>query len=324
MNRKQPETIRFPRVPSTMPPSHPPSSPGTDERDTERALSIPRPTVRDRAGLTLLTGPSAGEVFTIERRETTIGRDEDAHIRPDDAAISRKHARIVRSDNGDFVLSDLGSTNGTYVGAEAVTSRVLRSGDHIQMGPNLIYRFAVTDEAEEQLQRQLFESSIRDPLTQAYNRKYLMERLAAELAHARRHKSNLALLLLDLDEFKSTNDQHGHLAGDAVLRQVAQAVRGLIRLEDVFARYGGEEFVVLMRGDGPLDAAHLAERLRKGIAAVSTPYESVQIAITVSIGVAELSEFKDSPGALELIEKADLRLYRAKAEGRNRVERTDA
>ena len=310
-----------------MPPAHPPSSPGipgTEERDTERALSIPRPTVRDRASLTLLTGPSAGEVFTIDRRETIIGRDEDAHIRPDDTAISRKHSRLVRGTNGEFILTDLDSTNGTYVGAEPVTQRILRSGDHIQLGPNLIFRFAITDEAEEQLQRQLFESSIRDPLTQAYNRKYLMERLAAELAHARRHKTNLALLLLDLDEFKSTNDQHGHLAGDAVLRHVAQAVRGLIRLEDVFARYGGEEFVVLMRGDGPLDAAHLAERLRKGIASTVTKHETVQIQTTVSIGVAELAEFKDTPGALELIEKADLRLYRAKADGRNRVARTDA
>jgi len=327
MIRKEPETIRFPRVPSTVPPGHPPGSqpiPPVDERETERALSVPRPMVRDRAGLTLLTGPSAGEVFTVDRPETLIGREEGVHIRLDDTAISREHARIVRSATGEFTLEDLQSTNGTFIGAEPIEKRTLRTGDHIQLGPNLILRFAVTDEAEEQLQRQLFESSIRDPLTHAYNRKYLMERLLAELAHARRHKTNLALLLFDLDEFKQVNDTHGHLGGDAVLRHVADTVLSLIRLEDVFARYGGEEFVVLMRGDGARDSGHLAERLRRGIAGAPLRYEARDVSVTVSIGVAELSEFRDPPTPLALIEKADQRLYRAKADGRNRVEKNDA
>src|ERR1700679_2439071 len=98
MIRKQPETVRFPRVPSTVPPAHsgfPPGAP-IDERETERALSVPRPTVRDRAGLTLLTGPSAGEVFSVDRPETLIGREDEATIRLDDTAISREHARVTR------------------------------------------------------------------------------------------------------------------------------------------------------------------------------------------------------------------------------------
>jgi two-component system cell cycle response regulator len=269
--------------------------------------------------LTLLTGPSAGEVFTLGATETIIGRDEEAHLRPADAAISRRHARIVYLESGEYILEDLASTNGTFVGSEPVTRRTLRSGEQIQLGPNVLYRFALTDEAEERLQRQLFESSIRDPLTLAYNRKYLTERLAAEVAHAHRHGTKLALLMLDLDDFKATNDRHGHLAGDAVLRHVSEAVAGLIRLEDVFARYGGEEFVVLTRGDGVQNAAQLAERLRRRIADVTVPFETTVIAVTVSIGVAELDELTKEAGATDLIERADGRLYRAKHLGRNRV-----
>ena len=188
----------------------------------------------------------------------------------------------------------------------------------------MLYRFAVTDEAEERLQRQLFESSIRDPLTQAYNRKYLKERLSAEVAHARRHGTKLALLMLDLDDFKGTNDRNGHLAGDAVLRQVAATVVGLIRIEDVFARFGGEEFVVLTRGDSVQNAAQLGERLRRAIGDTKVQHDGKTLGVTVSIGVAELDEVAPPAGAQALVEKADARLYRAKSLGRNRVASTDS
>jgi diguanylate cyclase (GGDEF)-like protein len=323
MTFKAPPTIRFPAVPGSTPPSWPGAPPPAEQLITERAISVPRPAVRDRANLTLLTGPSAGEVFTLGAAETIIGRDEDAQLRPVDAAISRRHARIVCLESGEYVLEDLDSTNGTFVGSEPVTRRTLRSGEQVQLGPNVLYRFALTDEVEERLQRQLFESSIRDPLTLAYNRKYLTERLAAEVAHAHRHGTKLALLMLDLDDFKATNDRHGHLAGDAVLRHVSEAVAGLIRLEDVFARYGGEEFVVLTRGDGVQNAAQLAERLRRRIAEVSVAFEATVITVTVSIGVAELDELAKEAGSTDLIERADARLYRAKHLGRNRVACSD-
>jgi two-component system cell cycle response regulator len=329
MTLKSPVTMRMPAVTGSVPaPAPPPSWPATGDAPpdhvTEPAISLPRPSVRDRANLTLLTGPSAGEIFPLIRLETVLGRDESADLTFDDAAISRRHARILREPTGEFHLEDLGSTNGTYVSAEAVTRRQLRTGEQIQLGPNLLFRFAVTDEAEERLQRQLFESSIRDPLTQAYNRKYLNERLAAEVAHARRHSTKLALLMLDLDDFKGTNDRHGHLAGDAVLRQVAATVVALIRIEDVFARFGGEEFVVLTRGDGVHNASQLGERLRRGIADAKVAFEGSTLGVTVSIGVADLDELPQPSEPQALIERADARLYLAKAQGRNRVTATDA
>jgi diguanylate cyclase (GGDEF)-like protein len=291
---------------------------------TEPAISLPRTSVRDRANLTLLTGPSAGEIFALARAETVIGRDDAADVVFDDGAISRRHARILREPGGEFVLEDLSSTNGTYVSAKPVTRHTLRSGDQIQLGPNVLFRFAMTDEAEERLQRQLFESSIRDPLTHAFNRKYLNERLLAEVAHARRHGTRLALLMLDLDDFKGTNDRHGHLAGDALLREVARTIVALIRLEDVFARFGGEEFVILTRGDGVHNASQLAERVRKAVASATVDFEGKTLSVTVSVGVVELDELPPPAGAKTLIERADARLYRAKALGRNRVAATDA
>jgi diguanylate cyclase (GGDEF)-like protein len=331
MTYKTPVTLRIPAVPGASPagvPPVPPSWPkvpdGRSPADytTEPAISLPRPSVRDRANLTLLTGPSAGEVFPIVGAETVIGRDDSATLAFDDGAISRRHARILR-EPGEFILEDLASTNGTYVAGEAVTRRLLRSGDQVQLGPNLLFRFAITDEAEERLQRQLFESSIRDPLTHAYNKKYLTERLSAEVAHARRHGARLALLMLDLDDFKGTNDRHGHLAGDAVLRHVAATVVGHIRIEDVFARFGGEEFVVLTRGDGVHNASQLAERLRRAIGDAKLVFEGTSLGVTVSIGVADLDEIPAGSSPQTLVERADARLYRAKTLGRNRVASRD-
>jgi two-component system cell cycle response regulator len=237
--------------------------------------------------------------------------------------LSRSHARIVRKPKGKFVLEDLGSTNGTFIGNDRIQRHELVSGDRIQLGPKLTLLFAITDEAEEMLQRQLFESSTRDHLTRAYNRRYFMSRIAAEVAHARRHTTALGLLLFDIDQFKLTNDTHGHVVGDAVLRAVADRVSALIRLEDVFARFGGEEFVVLIRVTNPGDALRLAERLRASIEAMVVRAEGAEVTVTVSVGIGSLAELPLEAPFTELIELADERLYRAKEGGRNRVSATD-
>src|SRR5262249_44478049 len=131
----------------------------------------------DRAILTVLTGVNAGQVFAIEQEETIIGRGREAHVRVEDVGISRKHTRIVRTQDGRFFVEDLGSTNGTFVAARRVDRFQLRPGDRVQVGPNVLLRFSVIDATEEQLARQLFEASTRDALTRVFNRKYFFERL---------------------------------------------------------------------------------------------------------------------------------------------------
>jgi two-component system, cell cycle response regulator len=286
---------------------------------TENSIPVaPASRAKDRALLTILTGLNAGQVFTLDRRETTIGRSKEAHVRIDEAGISRAHARIVQTEDGRFIVEDLRSTNGLFVNGARVTRGELGTSDRIQVGPNVVFRFALLDAEEEELARQLFESSTRDALTRAFNRKYLAERLSAEVAYAGRHGTTLSVILLDLDHFKRVNDSHGHQAGDAVLRVVAAQISRLIRAEDVFARYGGEEFLVIVRGIAHANVALFAERIRKAVEQLSIPIGDVRLRASISMGVASLSECP-TRSVESLLQLADQRLYEAKAAGRNRV-----
>jgi diguanylate cyclase (GGDEF)-like protein len=289
-------------------------------RPTESSmLAHPASAQRDRALLTILTGLNAGQVFTLDAEETTIGRGREVQVRIEDVGISRAHSRIVRTHEGKFVAEDLGSTNGTFVGGRRIERVELHTGDRIQVGPNVVIRFAVLDEAEEQLAHQLYEASTKDALTKVYNRKYFAERLAAEVAYSHRHKAPLAIILFDLDHFKKVNDTHGHLAGDVVLRVVAAQVQRTIRSEDVLARYGGEEFVLLVRGIPHANVAHFAERIRKAVERLTVPWEQIQIRVTISVGVASLSELGEGTTGEAVLHLSDDRLYKAKSGGRNRV-----
>ncbi|MGO8992014.1 MAG: GGDEF domain-containing protein [Polyangiaceae bacterium] len=292
-------------------------------RPTETSLAAhPAVAQRDRAILTVLTGLNAGQVFTLDSDETSIGRGREAGVRIDDVGMSRAHSRIVRTLDGKFVVEDLGSTNGTFVAGSKVERAELHTGDRLQVGPNVVLRFAILDAAEEQLAHQLYEASTKDGLTKVYNRKYFVERMAAEVAYAHRHKSQLSVILFDLDHFKKVNDTHGHLAGDVVLRVVAAQVQKTIRTEDVLARYGGEEFAILVRGIAHPNSARFGERVRKAVERLSIPWEQLQIKATISIGVSSLSELPETATGDVLLHLADERLYKAKSSGRNRVAST--
>src|SRR5262249_32674945 len=151
---------------------------------------------------------------------------------------------------------------GTLVNGIRVRSSGLRSGDRIQIGEATVLQFALLDSAEELLAHQLYEMVTRDPLTKAFNRRHFSSRLNAELAHARRHKTPLSIMLLDLDFFESVNDTFGHGAGDDLLKKVVEEIQQVIRVEDLLARIGGEEFVLLTPATPLENAAVLAERLR--------------------------------------------------------------
>jgi diguanylate cyclase (GGDEF)-like protein len=165
----------------------------------------------------------------------------------------------------------------------------------------------------------MVESALRDPLTRLYNKRYFDDRLDAELRFARRHGTSLALLLIDVDHFKRVNDQRGHLAGDAVLSEIAKTLSAAVRNEDVVARYGGEELVVLSRAIGDDGAHNLAERLRKTVEALRTKVEEEPpVRVTISIGVAVYPTIEVG-SATQLTAAADRALYAAKDGGRNRV-----
>lgn len=173
----------------------------------------------------------------------------------------------------------------------------------------------------------LLRSGYTDALTGWHNRRYLEQRLAEEVARCRRERAPLTCLIIDVDHFKSVNDRFGHLAGDEVLRQLAQCIGAEVRGSDVSARYGGEEFVVLLPRTGIEAGFLLAERIRAAVAAepIELPDNAVRVPMTVSIGAAEHQggegEEDLKVAAQRLLARADVALYEAKARGRNAVGR---
>jgi two-component system, cell cycle response regulator len=271
-----------------------------------------------RMTLTVIAGGDAGRVVPLAPDVTVIGRAKACTLRLPDPGVSRTHASIRELGDG-WLLEDLDSKNGVFLDGERVRTRLLREGDAFQIGSHVVVRLARMTDVEERLVRQLYDSSMRDALTQTFNRRHFYDRLRGEVAYAIRHTARLSVFVVDLDHFKQVNDTHGHRAGDAVLRQGAHRILSTLRSEDVLARIGGEEFAVLLRGC-PLDAAiACAERVRSAVAAAPMLVPGADaVALTVSIGVAALDEVK--VGAIDaIVELADARLYIAKRSGRNRV-----
>jgi diguanylate cyclase (GGDEF)-like protein len=168
------------------------------------------------------------------------------------------------------------------------------------------------------LRETLRNQSIRDGLTGLFNRRYLEETLAREIHRAVREQAPLSIIFLDIDHFKSYNDQFGHEAGDAVLRQLGAFLTGQIRYEDIACRYGGEEFVIVLPDAALGIAAQRAEGIRSGVKSMRVQVAGKTLpGITLSLGVSAIPEFEASGEGL--LRAADAALYRAKAEGRDRM-----
>ena len=168
------------------------------------------------------------------------------------------------------------------------------------------------------LQEELRTLATTDGLTRLYNRRYFMELAKRELSRAKRRGSPLGLLLIDVDRFKSVNDTFGHDIGDQTLKALTTIGRETFREYDIFCRYGGEEFTVLLPDTDLNGALQVAERFRQSVAAYVLPTEQGPLSFTVSIGLTTLSE--ETPDVEALLKKADIALYSAKTNGRNRVE----
>ena len=169
-----------------------------------------------------------------------------------------------------------------------------------------------------QLKEALKNQSIRDALTNLFNRRYLEEAMEREMARAERSVSKLSVLMLDIDHFKQFNDKFGHEAGDRVLWEVGSLLNKFVRKSDIACRYGGEELVVLLPDTGLDDAKNIAEKIREEIKDLTLTHMNSSLGVvTVSIGVSFYPE--DGQTGLELMRQADIALYNAKSLGRDRV-----
>ncbi len=249
----------------------------------------------------------------------TIGRDPVCEIAyPEVPSLSRSHARV--DFNGDGVIvEDLGSTNGTFVNDGRVVSRMrLDTGDRIQFGA-LHFKFYREEDVEAAYHEAIHHLVMQDGLTEIGNRRKFNDELAREFARAQRHERPLAVVVFDIDRFKTINDTLGHLCGDFTLKNLTRVCGRRLRPEQVFARIGGDEFAILSPETGIEGVEILAERLRRSVARhdFETDMVAESFRVTCSFGCAELTASMTSES--ELMGAADKALYLAKSEGRNRV-----
>ncbi len=275
--------------------------------------------INNRPCLVVLEGVNQGRVFPLNDGDNLLGRDDGADVRFTDEGVSRRHALITCEPGGAYsAINDLASSNGTTVNDEAVTQTIgLKPGDKVMLGAHTILRFSMGDEIEARYAEAMYQAVLKDGLTGVFNRRYFDDCLMREVSLTLRHATPLALIMVDIDHFKSINDNYEHRCGDAVLKQLAALLERIVRTEDVVARYGGEEFAVICRETTERQGAVLAERLRRDIQEYRFAFEEHALRVTISLGVAQLEP--EGLTCEALISAADLALIEAKEQGRNRV-----
>ncbi len=213
------------------------------------------------------------------------------------------------------IAGDMAHRDGSHWWGDSVLSRI-----HDSNGATTGYSLVTRESTERRQQElQLRNAARRDPLTGLLNRRSFLPVLDNELQRAHRHNRPCALLMLDIDHFKQINDDHGHPAGDVVLRGIAERLENRIRGADTTARLGGEEFAILAPESSLNQALALAERCRAAIAA--SPFDAGDagaLSVTMSVGIAMSSS--DLASSSALYQQADRALYQAKKAGRDRVE----
>jgi diguanylate cyclase (GGDEF)-like protein len=261
-------------------------------------------------------GPIMGKKFTLDAEEIVCGRGADCDIQIDRDSVSRRHARLFRTGSG-WEVEDLGSTNGSYINDAPIDRCQLRDGDFLKVGA-AIFKFLSGAGVESSYHEEIYRLTIVDALTGAHNKRYFIEFLDREIARGTRYGRPLSLLMFDIDHFKAINDQHGHLTGDFVLREMARRLLKRIRKEELLARYGGEEFAVVLPETSHGGAVEFGEQIRGIIAAEPFEYENDKFPVTISVGVATI-EGSEPIEAQAFIKMADDNLYAAKRGGRNCV-----
>jgi two-component system cell cycle response regulator len=273
-----------------------------------------RPVAKE-ACLVVIYGLELGKKYNLNRPQIIIGRSSKADIQIDQEAVSRNHCKIINTGKA-ILLRDMGSTNGTYINDELIDEYVLRDGDYIKVG-RCIFKFLSGNNIENAYHEEIYRLTTIDGLTQVYNKRYFAETLEREIGRAQRYRRDLSLILFDIDHFKNVNDTFGHLAGDSVLKQLANVIKGRIRREDVLARYGGEEFAIILPEIDKHNALAFGEKVRRLTEKAVFRFEDTEIPVTVSVGIATLTP--EVQELTDFIKICDDNLYSAKAAGRNRV-----
>ena len=274
---------------------------------------------KSEACLVIVLGKPLGKRFALNRKTVVIGRGSECEIPMLDNSLSRAHAQVLKKEGGRFYLSDLNSTNGTYLNDQKLTpgkAIEVKNGDLLKMG-NIIFKFIGRGKIDNVFHKDILYLASRDDLTGTLNRVSLRSCLEEGFQKARMSRKPLSVIVLDLDHFKSVNDTYGHAAGDFVLKETVKVAQSVIRGDDFIGRFGGDEFMVVLWDTSPTNACIIAERIRSKIEKHGFTYEGKRIPITVSLGVCSLDDSMQSMD--DFFKRADGAQYSAKKNGGNQV-----
>jgi len=269
--------------------------------------------------LVVYAGTHLGRVFPLVPGVNVIGRSPGVDLPMPDEEVSRTHAWITLrgAPGNEVILEDRGSTNGTYLNDQLITGPTpLAAGDRISVG-NHVLKLVAMDPLERAFYAVLLDQTTRDPLTGLNNRRSALEELQNRFDLSDRHNRPLAVIMCDLDHFKSINDTLGHGAGDLVLEEFGRRVKLNLRTTDLAGRIGGEEFLLILPETDMEGALLLAERLRAATGEHVFDLGTENLKVTCSLGVAQRTADDRDGGAL--LARADSALYAAKRGGRDRV-----
>jgi two-component system cell cycle response regulator len=271
--------------------------------------------------LTVIQGSEIdfGKTYHFSQDSIRIGRTtQQTDIAVSDPKVSKIHCEISTVKTNEleqFVIRDLGSTNGSYVNGELVQQRILSPGDKISLGET-VFRFSYNDEIEEEYHFRLFTFATTDALTGLYNRRYILNELENQWKIAKRNNRVFSIVIMDIDDFKQVNDTYGHSAGDELLKKLAFIMNHSLREQDMSGRVGGEEFLIILPETGTEGAFKLANRIRERIAETKLNYQGFTITTTISAGISQYQANLDTHTLYQL---ADQALYKAKHSGKNKI-----
>jgi len=292
--------------------------PAMDATLLAQDLAIEKAPPEARASLIVIAGWEIGREIELHGLGQVVGRSPFANIIVDSPSVSRRHAQldlVEEEGKSYFTVSDLGSSNGTRVNNQPVTTARLKNGDKVRMG-DVVFKFVLQDEADAKFHRDVHRLIHYDQLTGLMTMEAFRRQLEYTISRSAPDQP-FTLAMTDLDGLKRVNDTHGHLAGRMIVREMGAMMRAAIRPGDHAGLYGGDEAIVLF-SDTPIEEARrVAERLREAIETRVFEHNGASFQVTISQGLAEWPRHGEESDAL--IAVADRALYAAKAAGRNNV-----
>jgi diguanylate cyclase (GGDEF)-like protein len=275
-----------------------------------------------RPSLLLIEGGTSKTRYRIDKDEMFIGRDLECAVSVQDSKISRMHAKInaLPTDGQDaepkFILTDLGSTNGSFVNGQRISQIELRHRDRISIG-SFVFGFFLRDELVVTPTPSPVDPTGWDELTGLLNRSMFERELESQVQSAKANGYEIDLIFFEINHFKKLRETYGYQVGYEVLREVGNLIRLNCRKQDIGARYGSEQFAIILP-DTPMERALVqADRLRKAAMAYVVPTEDTAIGIAVSVGLAALEPAMKS--SQDLIRAAERALQAARNTGSNEV-----